>query len=93
MKKFLKTISYVIFANTLLLPSITPHAHAFATRPVRIIVPLTAGGSMDSVARALSARLGDNLKQSVVIDNRPGAGALIALDILSSAARSEEHTS
>jgi tripartite-type tricarboxylate transporter receptor subunit TctC len=58
---------------------------------VRIIVPLAAGGSMDSVARGLSARLGDNLKQSVVIDNRPGAGALIALDILSSAA-ADGHT-
>ena len=86
-----KTIAYVIFANVPLLPPVAPHAHAFATRPVRIIVPLAAGGSMDSVARGLSARLGDNLKQSVVIDNRPGAGALIALDILSSAA-ADGHT-
>ena len=39
-----KTIAYVIFANVPLLPPVAPHAHAFATRPVRIIVPLAAGG-------------------------------------------------
>ena len=61
-------------------------AQPYPTRPVRVIVPLTAGGSMDTITRAVSARLSDALGQSFVVDNRPGAGALVALDILSSSA-------
>ena len=63
----------------------------YPIRPVRIIVPLAAGGSMDTITRAVSARLGEALGQSVVVDNRPGAGALIALDILSASA-ADGHT-
>ena len=59
---------------------------AYPDRPVRILVPLTAGGSMDTIARSLALRLSDAFGQSVVIDNRPGAGSLIALDILTSSA-------
>jgi len=54
--------------------------------PVRILVPLAAGGGMDTVTRSLSERLGESLGQSFVVDNRPGAGSQIALDILSQAA-------
>ena len=57
----------------------------YPERPVRILVPLAAGGSMDTIARSLAPKLGDALGQSVVIDNRPGAGSLVALDILSAA--------
>src|SRR5262245_2753136 len=59
---------------------------AWPTRPVRIVVPLAAGGGMDAVSRALSIRLTDSFGQSVVVDNRPGAGSQLALDILGSAA-------
>ncbi len=58
----------------------------YPERPVRILVPLSAGGSMDTITRSLSFKLADALGQSVVIDNRPGAGSHVALDILSSAA-------
>jgi tripartite-type tricarboxylate transporter receptor subunit TctC len=49
-------------------------------------VPLTAGGGMDAVARGLALKLGDAFGQTVVVDNRPGAGSHIALEILSSSA-------
>jgi tripartite-type tricarboxylate transporter receptor subunit TctC len=55
-------------------------------RPVRVIVPLTAGGGMDTVTRALAQRLSEALGQSVVVDNRPGAGSQVALEILNTAA-------
>jgi len=53
---------------------------------VRVIVPLSAGGSMDTITRAVSLKLGEALGQSFIVDNRPSAGALIALDILSASA-------
>ena len=42
-------------------------------KPVRVVVPWPAGGGSDVVARAISVQLGEQLKQPVVIDNRPGA--------------------
>lgn len=52
-------------------------AQNFPTGPVRLIVPLTAGSGADTAARLLAQPLGKIWKQSVVIDNRPGAGGLI----------------
>ncbi len=67
-------------------PTLAQSAKTYPERPVRILVPLSAGGSMDTIARNLSFKLADALGQSVVIDNRPGAGSHVALDILSSSA-------
>lgn len=61
-------------------------AQSYPARPVRILVPLAAGGGMDTVTRGLALKLADRLSQSVVVDNRPGAGSLVALDILAGAA-------
>jgi tripartite-type tricarboxylate transporter receptor subunit TctC len=62
------------------------HAQNYPNRAVRVLVPLSAGGGMDTVARGLGQRLGDVLGQSFVVDNRPGAGSQIALEILGAAA-------
>ena len=67
------------------------HAQNFANRPVRIVVPLSPGGGMDAVARGLAQKLSDTLGQSVVVENRPGAGSAIALEILA-AAQPDGHT-
>ena len=61
------------------------HAQKFPERPVRILVPLAAGGSVDTVARSLSQGLSDSFGQSVIVDNRPGAGSQVALEILAGA--------
>ena len=71
------------FAMLVMLPS---HAQNYPTRPVRVLVPLAAGGGMDSIGRGLALRLADTLGQSFVVDNRPGAGSQIALEILAAAA-------
>lgn len=67
------------------------HAQTFPNRPVRIIVPLSAGGGMDAVSRGLAQKLGDALGQTVVVENRPGAGSTVALEILA-AAQPDGHT-
>ena len=64
----------------------TQDVSKYPVRPVRTLVPLPAGGSMDVIVRNLSARLTEAFGQTFVVDNRPGAGSLIALDILSSSA-------
>ena len=74
---------WLLLATLALLPS---HAQNYPNRPVRVLVPLSAGGGMDTVARGLGQRLGDVLGQSFVVDNRPGAGSQIALEILAAAA-------
>jgi tripartite-type tricarboxylate transporter receptor subunit TctC len=64
----------------------TSSGPAFPTRPIRILVPLSPGGGMDAVARGLALKLGDAFSQTVVVDNRPGAGSHIALEILAASA-------
>ena len=54
----------------------------YPNRPVKLVVGFAAGGSSDTVARILAPRMADALKQSVVIDNKPGAGGNIASDFL-----------
>ena len=58
--------------------SLTAHAQAYPTRPVRLIVGFPAGGGADTAARIVGASLSDRLGQQVIIENRPGAGSNIA---------------
>jgi tripartite-type tricarboxylate transporter receptor subunit TctC len=56
----------------------TARAQAWPSRPVRWLVPFTAGGSTDLLARIIAQWLSDRLGQSVVVENRPGGGTNIA---------------
>ena len=56
------------------------HAQNYPNRPVKIVVPFAAGGPADNYARFMAQRLSDELKQSFVIDNKPGAGSIIGTD-------------
>jgi tripartite-type tricarboxylate transporter receptor subunit TctC len=53
-------------------------AQAYPTKPLRLLVPFTPGGAQDVVARLLAQKVGDTLGARIVVDNRAGAGGLIA---------------
>lgn len=72
----------MLIAAAALSPSL---AQNYPNRPVRVLVPSAPGGGMDTVARSLAHKLSDNLGQSFIVDDRPGAGSLAALRILAAA--------
>jgi len=55
-------------------------AQGYPNRPVKIVVPFAASGPADIYARFIAQRLGDELKQTFVVENKPGAGSIIGTD-------------
>src|SRR5689334_24915637 len=61
-------------------------AQTYPSRPVKVIVPTPPGGPVDVMARLLTNALGPELGQSIVIENKPGAGNIIGSKIAADAA-------
>ena len=76
-------LGVAILAATFALPAM---AQSWPAKPVRIVVPFGPGGPADVYARVVGQELTEALKQQFVIDNKPGAGALIGTDVVAKAA-------
>ncbi|MEJ1126864.1 tripartite tricarboxylate transporter substrate binding protein [Variovorax sp. CCNWLW225] len=55
------------------------------TRPVRVVIPFPPGGTLDTVGRLLAQKLGDQLGQPFIVENRPGGNGVIGADVVSKA--------
>lgn len=85
MKHTARLRSVAIFgcvASTLMFPATAATAGEYPDRPIRLLVPGAAGGGMDVVARLVANKMGESLKQSVVVENKPGAAGNIAVNQL-----------
>ncbi|MSQ50436.1 MAG: tripartite tricarboxylate transporter substrate binding protein [Betaproteobacteria bacterium] len=61
-------------------------AQSFPSKPIRIVVPFPAGGTVDVLGRMIGAKMTESVGQPVLVDNRPGAGAIIGVDLVAKAA-------
>jgi tripartite-type tricarboxylate transporter receptor subunit TctC len=61
-------------------------ADDYPSRPIRYVVPYAPGGGADAVARILAKRVGDSLGQSIVVENKGGAGSIVGTDLVAKAA-------
>jgi tripartite-type tricarboxylate transporter receptor subunit TctC len=76
-----------IFGLLLLAAAVAPAAaQQFPTKPITFVVPYAAGGNVDISTRILQAGIGETLGQPIIVENRPGAGGLIAGDYVARSA-------
>jgi len=83
MRNWIKTGLTVAFVAMLALPAA---AQSWPTKPVRIVVPFGPGGPADVYARIVAQGLTETFKQQFIIENKPGAGALIGTEVVAKSA-------
>ncbi len=76
-------IGFSILATTMAMPLA---AQSYPSKPIRMIIPFSAGGAADVPGRIVTQKLGDSVKQQILVDNRPGAGSTIGADAAAQAA-------
>ena len=81
----MKLMRNILGAALLAVVAHSAFAQAWPTQPVRIVVPYPAGGAVDFLARQYAAKLSIELRQTVLVDNRAGAGGLIGADYVAKA--------
>lgn len=61
-------------------------AESYPVRPLRFILPFPAGGATDTIGRSIAQKLGESMGQNVLVDNRPGAGGNLGVELAAKAA-------
>ncbi len=80
-----KQILGTLLSAACLLTLGTAHAQGYPSGPIKIIVPFTAGSATDILARTVGERLSPALGQPVIVENRPGAGGTIGINVVAKA--------
>ena len=70
-------LRFLVALGSLLVAATAP-AQPYPAKPLRLLVPFTPGGSQDVIGRLFAQKVGDALGQTIVVENKPGAGGLIA---------------
>lgn len=78
MKAFLHFCKSYLFLASFLIPAIGLAADNYPNKPIRLIVPFEAGGTSDTTARMMAKKLEQRLKNTIVVENKPGANGAIA---------------
>ena len=78
LRKFLLCLVFALLPQVVL-------AQAYPNKPIKILVPFTAGGSSDIIARSIGIKLAEIMGQPVVVENRPGANGAIAAEMTAKA--------
>jgi tripartite-type tricarboxylate transporter receptor subunit TctC len=81
----MRTCGRVFLAASLLLLAAAAAGQTYPAKAVRVVVPQAPGGGNDTIARMVSQRLSQSMKQQFVAENRPGAGGLIAAEAVAKA--------
>jgi tripartite-type tricarboxylate transporter receptor subunit TctC len=71
-----------LLAAVLLLCAAGAYAQSFPSRPVRIVIGFPPGGGIDAVARIMGPKMSESFKQPVIVENRPGANGVTAMDLV-----------
>mgnify|MGYP003351875553 CR=1 FL=1 len=71
-----------LVAAVLAVASFGAGAQAFPSKPIRIVVPFPAGGSVDALARLIGPKMSESMGQPVIVENRPGGGAVIGAEVV-----------
>ena len=81
-RRFRKIVAF----SALMCSATLAWAQAYPSKPIRMIVPLAAGGGTDIVARTMAQKMGELLLQPIVVDNRPGGGTVIGAELAAKSA-------
>ena len=85
MKKTLRRRSFILAALAISTCALPAYAQPLSSRAIKIVVPFGAGGVADLTARIVAQKMSDNMGQPVVIENKPGAGGVVAGDTVAKA--------
>lgn len=84
MRRLVRTVALIV-TTLLAVPTVVGQSTEYPNRPIRFVVPFPPGGAADTFARLASHRLGEVWKQQNVVENRPGAGGIIATEFAAKA--------
>ena len=74
-----------LLISSLAVPAMASPLYAQSDKPLRLMVGFPAGGSIETVARTLADKMKDDLRQPVIVENKPGAGGRLVAELLKNA--------